>query len=116
MKLHPKQLGPTVSAIRNELRGIRERVPDRELTKARRYITGRIQLRMEDTGAVASWLGRQELLRGSVYTVDDVVEIIDGITAEDLERVADRVFAPDRGQLAVVGPFRSEERLATLVA
>jgi len=114
--VHPKQLGPTVNAIRNELRGIRERVPDRELTKARRYITGRIQLRMEDTGAVASWLGRQELLRGSVYTVDDVVEIIDGITAEDLQRVADRVFAPDRGQLAVVGPFRSEERLATLVA
>jgi predicted Zn-dependent peptidase len=114
--VHPKQLGPTINAIRNELRGIREPVPDRELTKARRYITGRVQLRMEDTGAVASWLGRQELLRGSVYTVDDVVEIIDGITAEDLERVAHRVFAPDRGQLAVVGPFRSEERLATLVA
>ncbi|HEX3246694.1 MAG TPA: pitrilysin family protein [Chloroflexota bacterium] len=114
--VHPKQLGPTMKAIRRELRGIRERVPDRELTKARRYITGRVQLRMEDTGAVASWLGRQELLRGSVYTVDDVVEIIDGITADDLVRVADRVFAPDRGQLAVVGPFRSEERLATLVA
>ena len=63
----------------------REPLPERELSKARRYITGRVQLRMEDTGAVASWLGRQELLRGSVFTVDDVVEIIDGITAEDLE-------------------------------
>lgn len=114
--VHPKQLDPTIHAIRRELRGIRERVPERELTKARRYITGRVQLRMEDTGAVASWLGRQELLRGTVYTVDDVVTIIDGVTEDDLERVADRVFAPDRGQLAVVGPFRSEQRLATLVA
>ncbi len=114
--VHPKQLAPTIKAIRRELRGIREPLPERELSKARRYITGRVQLRMEDTGAVASWLGRQELLRGSVFTVDDVVEIIDGITAEDLERVAERVFAPDRGQLAVVGPFRSEERLASLVA
>jgi len=114
--VHPKQLAPTIKAIRRELRGIREPLPERELSKARRYITGRVQLRMEDTGAVASWLGRQELLRGSVFTVDDVVDIIDGITAEDLERVAERVFAPDRGQLAVVGPFRSEERLASLVA
>ena len=30
------------------------------------------------------------------------------------KRVAQRVFAPDRGQLAVVGPFRSEERLRVI--
>jgi len=57
-----------------------------ELNKAREYSTGRLLLRMEDTRAVASWLGAQELLQGSVRTPDEVVEAT-GVEPWKVQRV-----------------------------
>ena len=41
-------------------------------------------LRMEDTRNVAGWMGGQELLMGHIRTVDEVVSILDAVTASDL--------------------------------
>jgi predicted Zn-dependent peptidase len=91
-------------------------VPEKELTKAKEFIKGRLQLRMEDTRAVASWLGGQELLRREILTVDDVLEIVDGVSAQSLKRVANELWRTDAFRLAVVGPFRSEARFQKLLA
>jgi predicted Zn-dependent peptidase len=111
----PKKLRPTIEAVLEELDQLKEGIPEAEVTKAREFIKGRVQLRMEDTRAVASWLGGQELLRNRILTVDDVVEIIDGVKADDLARVAREVFRRDRLNLAVVGPARSTGRLEALI-
>src|SRR6266508_1216327 len=86
----PKQIVPTVHAIRLELQKIKEPVPARELTKAKEYLKGRLSLRMEDTGAVTSWLGRQELLRNHIRTVDEVLDLLEGVNVGDVEHVASR--------------------------
>ena len=44
---------------------------------------------MEDTRSVAMWQGGQELLLNRVSTVDEVVSAIDGVTLEDVNRVAE---------------------------
>jgi len=72
-------------------------------------------LRMEDTRSVASWVGAQELLTERIRTVDEVVSIIDAITAEDLQRVAHDLLATEKLNLAVVGPFAGEERFRALL-
>jgi predicted Zn-dependent peptidase len=71
---------------------------------------------MEDTRAVASWLGGQELLRREILTVDEVLEIVDDVSAESLQRVANELWRPEVLRLAVVGPFRSETRFQKLLA
>ena len=111
----PKKLAPTVAAVLDELERLKCGVPEEELRKAREFIKGRLQLRMEDTRAVASWLGGQELLRNEILTVDEVIQILDQITVEDLQRVASTVIRRDRLNLAVVGPQRSPERLEALL-
>ena len=45
----------------------------RRAERARAYTRGRLELRMEDTGAVASWLGTGESLLPRILTVDEVV-------------------------------------------
>ena len=89
-------------------------VPDRELLKAKEFIKGRLQLRMEDTRAVASWMGGQELLRREILTVDEVLAIVDGVSAEPAARVS--AWRNEAFRLAVVGPFRSESRFQRLLA
>jgi predicted Zn-dependent peptidase len=112
----PSKLDEALRATIDELLKMAERVPDRELTKAKEFIKGRLQLRMEDTRAVASWMGGQELLRREILSVDDVLEIVDGVSAESLERVAQDLWRPEAFRLAVVGPFRSETRFHKLLA
>jgi predicted Zn-dependent peptidase len=102
----PKRIDQAISAIVTELHKMTSGpVPDRELTKAKEFIKGRLQLRMEDTRAVSSWLGGQELLRNQILTVDEVLQLIDRVTAEDVQHMAQKLFVPNRFKLAVVGPF-----------
>ncbi|MEX0682546.1 MAG: pitrilysin family protein [Dehalococcoidia bacterium] len=86
-----------------------------ELVKARELSKGRLLLRLEDSRAVAGWIGAQDLLLERVRIVDDVVAEMDAITLEDLQRVAREVLDTKRLQLAVVGPFRSDKRFAGLL-
>ena len=112
----PKRVEPTIRAVLNELEKMRAGIPEAELRKAKELIKGRLQLRMEDTRAVASWLGTQELLRDEILTVDNALDIIERVTIEDVNRVADELLRPERMSLAVVGPYRSETRFAKLMA
>lgn len=93
-----------------QLSTLREGFSERELEKAREYSKGRIMLRMEDTRSVAMWQGGQELLLDRVSSVEEVVSAIEGVTLEDVNRVAGELVDEKRLNLAVVGPFRSERR------
>jgi predicted Zn-dependent peptidase len=112
----PKRVEPTIKAILGELAKLRDGIPETELRKAKELIKGRLQLRMEDTRAVSSWLGTQELLRNEILTVDQALEIIEGVSIEDVNRVAAELLLPERMSLAVVGPYRSDARFTKLMA
>jgi len=105
----PKNASDTLRVVLEQLLRLRTGIPEEDLSRARELIKGRMLLRMEDTRAVSSWIGSQELLTGTVKTVDEVVEKVDAITAEDVQRVACSLIKPERLNLAVVGPFRSDK-------
>ena len=105
----PASLPTTVSAILEELRRLKDEIPEVDLTKAKELSKGRLLLRMEDTRSVAGWLGAQELLLGKILTVDQLVSIIDSIRADDLLRVAQELFTADKLNLAVVGPVEEKQ-------
>ena len=106
----PSRSQKSLEAIMGQLSAMRDGFSQREFDKAREYSKGRIMLRMEDTRSVAMWQGGQELLLNQVSTVDEVVSAIEGVTLEDVNRVAREVVDEKRLNLAVVGPFRSDKR------
>lgn len=113
----PDQAGTLLAAILDQLeRVIQEPVSEGELDRARAYTRGRLQLRMEETGAVAAWLGTGESLLPRIMTVDEVIERLEALTADDLLRVARIHLRPDLARLAVLGPFRSRLRFERLLA
>ncbi|HEX2193727.1 MAG TPA: pitrilysin family protein [Candidatus Limnocylindria bacterium] len=113
----PAQANRVVRAILDQLeRVVQDPVPGAELERARAYVRGRLDLRMEDTGAVAAWLGTGESLLPRILTVDEVVERLEAVTPDDVLRVARRFARPDQARLAVLGPFRSRARFERLLA
>jgi predicted Zn-dependent peptidase len=109
----PDQAEEVLAAIGRELERIcSEPVAPHELDRARAYTRGRLELRMEDTGAVASWLGTGESLLPRILTVDEVVAHLEAVSASNLLRVAQRWIRPDLVRIAVLGPFRGRSRFA----
>lgn len=113
----PDHAEEVVAAIGRELERIcREPVEAHELARARAYTRGRLELRMEDTGAVAAWLGTGESLLPRILTVDEVVAHLEAVTSADLLRVARRWVRPDLARVAVLGPFRGRSRFDRALA
>lgn len=104
----PDHADRVVRAILDELeRVVQEPVSGPELERARAYTRGRLQLRMEETGAVAAWLGTGESLLPRILSVEEVLGRLDAVTADEVLQVARRYARPAQARLAVLGPFRS---------
>lgn len=107
----PDDAERVIGAVLDELdRVCTERVTAAELERARAYTRGRLELRMEDSGAVAGWIATGEALLPRILTVEEVIARLDAVTVDDIGRVARRYVDPAAARLAVLGPFRSRSR------
>ncbi len=113
--VEPKNLPVAIKAILKQLVQLKETVPEPELHKAKELAKGRLLLRMEDTRSVAGWMGAQEILTDRILSVDQVVSIIDAITADDLKQLAQELVIGEQLRLAVVGPITQDEPLEELL-
>jgi predicted Zn-dependent peptidase len=106
------EVAPAIEGILGELKRIREAgVPEQEIRKVKEYIKGHTLLSLERSGYVAHWGGWQELMLGHIQTVDDVLDRIEGVTAEDVAALANELFHEKRLHLALVGPAKAAESL-----
>ena len=87
-----------------------------ELKKAKEYIKGHLALSLEDTRAVGSFFGIEELLLGKTETPEDFFKGIDKVTIDDVLRVAKECFVPERLNLAIIGPYKNQKRFEKLVS
>lgn len=109
----PADLPRALEAILAELARMRdEPVPRTELDKARNYVTGRLELRLEESRSMASWLGAQEALHDRVLTVEGAIEALCAVTPEAITQLARQLIRDDALCLAVIAPRRTTRGLA----
>ncbi len=111
----PKRVESAIEGVIEQLDGVRETVTEEELVKAKEFTKGRMFMRMEDSRVISSSFGAQELLLGEIKTVDEIADLIDGVTLGEVKTVAQQLLRGDRLNLAIVGPVRDEERLLSLL-
>ena len=104
----PKNAAEAVRAVIAEMETLCDHeLAGEELGRAKEFTKGRLRLELESTNSVSFWLAYQELLMGSIKTIDDEVALVDAVTAADVRRVAiDVLRAPI--QMAVIGPFAKD--------
>jgi len=113
--VEPPKTNDAVKSIVQEFKGMHEEPGEQELHKAKEYSKGRLLLQMEDTRAVASWLGAQELLQDSVRTAEEVVALLDAVDTSDVARVSNDLLVDNKIRLAVVGPRGGAKALTSLL-
>ena len=104
----PDALDDALKAIIVELVRLRdELIPADELERAKRYLSGGLELRMDETRHVASWIGGQEALHDRVLTVDEALVEVAAVKADDIQRLAATLVVDDGLRLAAVAPGRA---------
>jgi predicted Zn-dependent peptidase len=111
------RIDEAVTTIANELKRVAEEpIPADELEKARSFTKGRFVLQLESPHGTIMFGLRREVLEGRAAEPMEVLEGIDAVTAEDLQRVARDVIGRNGINLAVIGPFDDAERFEKLLA
>jgi predicted Zn-dependent peptidase len=78
-----------------------------EVDRAKGQVKGSLVLSMDDPGGRMTRIGRSEQVHGEILDVDELLARIDAVSAEDVARVAKRVFCGGGSVLACVGPVES---------
>ena len=93
-----------VESIMQEFRQLKsETVGEEELRRAKDHLKGSLMLSLESTSSRMSNLARQEMYFAKFFTLDELVESIEAVTADDVQRIARTFFDPKQIALTVLG-------------
>jgi predicted Zn-dependent peptidase len=83
-----------------------------ELERAKENLKGRLLLSLESTSSRMSRLGKSLVTGTELLSLDDLVERVDAVTADDVAAVAAELLRLDRLSAAGIGPSEARFRAA----
>ena len=105
------KLKETIQTILEELNKIKDNnLKEDELGKAKEMYKGALSLSLESTLSRAFWLGDRILLYGMPSTFDEIKRKIEEVKVEDVQRMAQNIFAENKINLSIVGPFKEKNK------
>ena len=87
-------------------------ITTQELERTKAQIKGGLYLGLESVSSRMSRLGKTELTYDRVLTPEDVVQKLDKVTLEDVQRVVNQLWQRDKVSLTMMGPVGHEVKLA----
>lgn len=101
----PDTAGAALDAIRAELRAVSDAgLPADEIAMGRQQLKGQVTLSLESVSSRMYRAASVELYGEPYRSLDDLLALIDGITDEDIARVAREHFGPERLSVLSLGP------------
>ena len=88
---------------------------DAELDRGKGQLRGSLVLGLEEPSSRMSRLGKSELVYSRLEPVSEILAAIEGVTHDDVRRVAAEVLDQPK-VLAVVGPFDDDAPFAAALA
>jgi predicted Zn-dependent peptidase len=112
----PAKVEEVVQLLGSELdRVAADGITAAELERGIGQLSGALVLGLEDTGSRMSRLGRAEIVHGELMSVEEMLEAIRSVTAEEVNALAGEHAAAPRS-LVVVGPFEHDVAAAALAS
>jgi predicted Zn-dependent peptidase len=109
------QLSETIDAVMEELRRIKtEPVSEEELRRNKEQLKASLMLSLESTSSRMSALAQQEMIFGRFISPDEIIENVDAVTAEDVARLANKIFREEAIAATVLGDLACDSGKFTL--
>jgi predicted Zn-dependent peptidase len=99
-----ESVGKVIESILKEFQQLKqERITDEELRRAKDHLKGSLMLSLESTSSRMSNLARQEMYFHRFFTLDELAESVEQVTAADVQRIAQTFFDQKHIALTVLG-------------
>ena len=111
-----KNVSEVIELILKEYKRIKQKkISQKELKKAKEYLKGNLTLDLESSDEQASFYASQELLTGEILTPEEISAKIDEVTVNDIQKVAQDIFKPEKLNLAIIGPFKDGSKFEKML-
>jgi predicted Zn-dependent peptidase len=90
----------------------RENLSEDEVAKSKTQIRGALVLGLENMSSRMMRMGKSTLYFDRVVPLEEIQSKINAITLDDLDRVTNQIFDPEKMTLAAVGPFKKTREKA----
>ncbi|MBI5401315.1 insulinase family protein [Candidatus Wolfebacteria bacterium] len=105
-----------IEAVIDEFKKLAEKeIPKKELERAKEHLIGGIVIGLETSNRLASYYGMQEILEKEIITPEELIKKIQGVTAEEIQKIAKEIFKNEKLNLAIIGPFKEKERFEKIL-
>lgn len=99
-----KQLDVLFETIKETLAKLKqEGITEKELNNSKEQLKGSLMLSLESTNSRMSRNGKNELLLKRHRSLDEIIELVDHVTKQNVDRMADRIFT-DQYAVSLISP------------
>jgi predicted Zn-dependent peptidase len=103
----PEHVGQVFDIVTHVLHDVAEQgITDKELNKGKEQLKGSLMLSLESTNSRMSRLGKNELLLGRHFSLDEIIAKIDRVSHDSIRSVARQLFR-SKLALAMVSPLEN---------
>jgi predicted Zn-dependent peptidase len=93
-----------VDSVLAEFRELKsDPIPAEELRRAKDQLKGGLMLSLESSTSRMANLARQEMYFDRFFTLDETIEQIESVTADEVTEMANSLFHPDKVAITVLG-------------
>jgi len=108
-----KKIDKALEVVSKELSDIKNNsVSQKELTKAKKFVKGKIALSHEDSLEIASFYGQQAISGKKILTPEEVLKKIEKVSLADVKKVAKRVIQKNSARLVAISPNKDISKFA----
>ena len=90
-------------------------IKEEEVKRAKDYIFGTMALSEENSINVADQNGLEEIIGGKALTLEERIKLYNKVALDDVLRVANDIFKPEKLKLAIIGPYENEQKFAKIL-
>ncbi len=110
------KMDESIKIILKEYKKIANSLVDaQELKKNKDLIKGRSIIRLEASDETAIWYTQQAVLGKKIISPEDYYKKINQIKPIDIKRVAKKIFNEKNLNLAVIGPYKNERKIKSIL-
>lgn len=102
--------------ISQNLRDIKLKgITSEELSKAKKFLKGRLTMQLEELNDLAEFYGREFILTDKMLTPDQKISKILAVTRKEVNQVAKEIFDKSKLNFAMVSPFKDKNKYLKLI-
>jgi len=105
-----KNLEKSIGLILEEYKDLKnKKITEKELQKAKDYLKGVTSLSLDSSDNQASFYASQEALAKRILSPEEKFKKIDEVSINDIKKIAEDIFLPEKLNLAVIGPVEEKD-------